>query len=352
MQPSSPLLSICIPTFNRAGLLDVCLASLLPQVAAQLPVVECVVSDNCSSDATQQILTKYQGPFPFLRISRNTTNIGIIGNITKVASELANGEFVWLIGDDDIMTTGAVDRLIKRLHQSPSVDLVAFNIGYENGNRRPTSEQAWGGVVSQTEKTLRRAAVDGEFAFEQLFEGPCADLTSMYSLALRHSLWQQHYPVASTIDPFSSVESTYPHAAIIAEHLPGKRAGLIASPAIIIYEMPSEQFSWAKHHSKTILMWFTELLQRYERGGVPRKVLEPYYRYQLLHRSEELGDLMFNRHTSGGFRDGLKFAWMYRRYPALLTRSLLIACSHPHAPKLLSVPLRAWLKRRSAIRID
>ena len=163
----------------------------------------------------------------------------------------------------------------------------------------------------------------------------------------RRSLWTQHYRVASTAEPFSSVESTYPHAAIIAEHLPGKLAGLIAEPAIVIYEMPSEQFSWAKYNAKTILVCFTELLKRYERGGVPRAVLEPYYRYQLLHRSEVLGDLMFNRSTAGGIRDGLKFAWMYRRYPVLLMRSLLIACAHPQAPKLLSVPLRAWLKRRS-----
>ncbi len=347
MQPSSPLLSICIPTFNRSDLLDVCLASVLPQVAAHSPTVECVISNNASGDATAEVLAKYQSQFPFLTVSHNSSNIGIIGNITKVASELASGKFVWLIGDDDVMTVGAIDRLIKRLHQSPSVDLVAFNIGYEDGSRRPTAQQATGGVASKTEKELRHSAVDGEFPFEKLFEGPCADLTPMYSLAMRHKLWKRHYPVASTAEPFSSVESTYPHAAIIAEHLPGKRAGLIAEPAIIIYEMPSEQFSWAKHHSKTVLLCFTELMQRYERSGLPQSVLEPYYRYQLLHRSEELGDLMFNPNTAGGLRDGLKFAWLYRRYPLLLMRSLLIACAHPKAPKILSVPLRAWLKRRS-----
>ena len=347
MQPNAPLLSICLPTFNRAALLDVCLASVLPQASAHSPAVECVVSDNASSDATQEILAKYQRQFPFLRVSRNATNIGIIGNITKIAAELATGDFTWLIGDDDVLTAGAVERLIKRLRQSPNVDLVAFNIGYADGNQRPTAQLALGGVSSKTAKTLRQSAADGEFPFEQLFEGPCADLTAMYSLALRRRLWTQHYPQASTAVPFSSVESTYPHAAIIAEHLPGKLAGLIAEPAIVIYEMPSEQFSWAKHHAKTILICFTELLQRYERGGVPRSVLEPYYRYQLLHRSDELGDLMFNRSTSGGFPDGLKFAWMYRRYPVLLMRSLLIACAHPQAPKFLSVPLRAWLNRRS-----
>jgi hypothetical protein len=169
----------------------------------------------------------------------------------------------------------------------------------------------------------------------------------MYSLAMRRSLWVRHYPEAATAEPFSSVESTYPHAAIIAEHFPGRLAGLVAEPAVMIYEMPSEQFSWAKHHAKTVLIYFTELLQRYERGGVPRAVLEPYFRYQMLHRSGELGDLMFNRSTSGGYREGVRFAWMYRRYPVLLMRSLLIACAHPKAPKLVSVPMRAWLERRS-----
>ncbi len=85
--------------------------------------------------------------------------------------------------------------------------------------------------------------------------------------------------------------------------------------------MPSDQFSWAKHHAKTVLIRYTELLKRFERGGIPRYVLEPYYRYQLLHRSGELGDLIFNRETAGNLRDGLRFAWLYRRYPLLLFRS-------------------------------
>ncbi len=347
MQPSSPLLSICIPTFNRAALLDVCLASLLPQVAEHSLEVECVVSDNASNDATSEVVAKYQAEFAFLRVSRNATNIGIIGNITKVASELSRGEFVWLIGDDDVLTTGAIERVLQRIHQSPEVDLVAFNVGYEPGSQRPKVEQARGGVASNAARRLRKSATDTVLPFEHLFEGPCADLTAMYSLALRRSLWVEHHPVASTAEPFSSVESTYPHAAIIAAHLPGKFAGLVAEPTVVIYEMPSEQFSWAKHHAKTVLIYFTELLQRYERGGVRRAVLEPYYCYQLLHRSGELGDLMFNRSTSGGYRDGVWFAWMYRRYPSLLMRSLLIACAHPEAPKLVSVPIRAWLDRRS-----
>ena len=99
MTPDVPLLSICIPTFNRAELLEVCLATVLPQVAQFANEVECVVSDNASSDRTVVVLAESAKSFP-IRVVRNAENIGIIANITKCVAELARGEFVLLMGDD------------------------------------------------------------------------------------------------------------------------------------------------------------------------------------------------------------------------------------------------------------
>ncbi len=154
------------------------------------------------------MIAKYQQQFPLLRAHRNPNNIGIIGNITKVASELACGDFVWLLGDDDALTSGAVQRVLHRLHQSPEVDLVAFNVAYESAASRPSVAESFGGVLPKSGRTLRKSATDAVLPFEQLFEGPCADLTAMYSLAMRRRLWTEHYPAASTLTPFSSVEST------------------------------------------------------------------------------------------------------------------------------------------------
>jgi glycosyltransferase involved in cell wall biosynthesis len=346
MEHSPPLLSICIPTYNRAALLEVCLASVLPQAAQFSRCVECVISDNASSDNTAEVIERYQRQYP-LRYSRNDTNIGIIGNITKVASELAEGEYVWLLGDDDVMTAGAIERLVAILKPNPQVDLVALNVGFAAGENRPTADAALTGIdAGAALSTLRKATQSGVVAFEQLFEGPCADLTAMYSLAMRRQLWRNRYPKASVETPFTSVDSTYPHAAIIAEQLPGKLAGLISQPAVMIYEMPSSQFSWARHHSRCVMLYCTELLWRYVRTGVPYRVMEPYFIYQLLHRSSELGDLAFNRQTAGGLRDALKVTWMLRRYPKLLLRAWAIALLHPQAPKILSAPIRAWQKWR------
>ena len=70
-----PLLSICIPTFNRSELLNVCLATVLPQTVDFADIVEVVVSDNASSDATQTLLSKYAERYRF-RNHRNKSNIG------------------------------------------------------------------------------------------------------------------------------------------------------------------------------------------------------------------------------------------------------------------------------------
>ncbi len=350
MPSNEPTLSICIPTFNRADLLEVCLASVLPQLVPFGARAECVISDNASTDRTPELIARLAKQYT-IRHYRNTTNIGIIGNITKVASELARGEFCWLVGDDDVLTQGAVERFFQLVDPSPvHLDLIALNVGYAAGDQRPTPGNAQNGVSLHTQRTLRKSTSSGIIPFSELFEGPCADLTAMYSLAMRRKLWTDRYPKASTDEPFSSVESTYPHAAIIADHMPNRHAGLITEPAIMIYEMPSSQFSWSKHHAKCVLLYCTQLLQRYHKRGVPWSVLRPYFVYQLQHRSFELGDLAFNRQSAGGIADAIKVSWMLRFFPLLLLRSWVIALTHPAAPRVLSLPLQIARRivRRSA----
>ena len=55
-----PLLSICIPTYNRAEILDKSLESITKQdIFQKTDEVEIIVSDNCSQDNTHNIVHKY-----------------------------------------------------------------------------------------------------------------------------------------------------------------------------------------------------------------------------------------------------------------------------------------------------
>src|SRR5689334_21288350 len=118
-----PLLSICVPTYNRADRLRVMLQAVLPQVAEHSPEVELWISDNASSDETAKVIeeSKHLGPFNY---SRNSTNIGLISNLIKCATELARGEFVWLLGDDDLLCPNGLSHVVRALRENRALQLI------------------------------------------------------------------------------------------------------------------------------------------------------------------------------------------------------------------------------------
>ncbi len=341
MSTDAPLLSICIPTFNRAELLELCLATVLPQVMDFQSEVECVVSDNASSDLTSTVIARFADLYP-VKVFRNDSNIGIIANITRCASELASGEFVFLIGDDDAVCNGAVERILKSLRLRDAPDLLALNIGYLPRSERPRAADAFGGVAAITQKTLRQSNIEGVVTFDDLLEGPCADFTASYSVIIRRNLWTQVFPSACHEEPFTSVRTTYPSAYVIAKTMPGRPAAALASPAVMIYEVPGNEYSWARYRAINSLIHFTLLLAIFEQNGVSPKILKPYYVYQLSNRGSELGDLLWNRNSIGGLGSVLRFAWLFRRYPFRLLRMSIVSGNHPNAPRWIAACSR-WL---------
>ena len=130
MIPKAPQLSLCIPTYNRAGLLresmEAILAQIGPEEAAQ---VEILVVDNASSDGTEAVIEDAvrQSPHVRLRFVRNAENIGPDRNFLK-AITLAQGEFVFLVSDDDILLPGAVAALLAMIRRHPNFDAFSMNV--------------------------------------------------------------------------------------------------------------------------------------------------------------------------------------------------------------------------------
>jgi len=108
-----PLLSICVPTYGRLPYLKELLAALLPQVDdLGSGSVEVCVSDNASPDGTGAYLASIVSPS--LRFWTNETNIGGDRNFLKCIQE-ARGEYVWLLGDDELLPVDAVSRVVAFL---------------------------------------------------------------------------------------------------------------------------------------------------------------------------------------------------------------------------------------------
>ncbi len=130
MPDARPLLSICIPTFNRGRFLAELLECLLPQLAPQSAYaasVELLVSDNHSTDNTPSLVEQFQRRGLPVRYVRNQANLGADANFLRCLS-LAQGVYVWVLGDDDLVMPGAVAALLSLLAQGEATG--GFDLAY------------------------------------------------------------------------------------------------------------------------------------------------------------------------------------------------------------------------------
>ena len=89
------MLYITIPTYNRAAALKKTLEIILPQLHEN---AQCVVLDNCSTDATPDVVAEAQRQSPYLRSIRNGVNVGGGANQLR-CFEVAPTGWIWLLSD-------------------------------------------------------------------------------------------------------------------------------------------------------------------------------------------------------------------------------------------------------------
>ena len=120
------LLSIAIPTYNRAKSLENLLRGLLPQVKKREREVEICISDNGSEDSTREVVTNFENEYPgLLRYRTNEKNLGIDKNILLVM-EMSRGEFIWTLGDDDTIAENAVEEIIEFTGHNKNAGLIVM----------------------------------------------------------------------------------------------------------------------------------------------------------------------------------------------------------------------------------
>ena len=114
----APILSICIPTFNRLHYLREMLEILLPQ--AEFNGVEVCVSDNNSNDGTAEFLISISYAYPCLRYVINSKNIGLDKNMMAVIS-MGIGQYIYPIGDDDLLPENSLYEILLEIKKGGDV---------------------------------------------------------------------------------------------------------------------------------------------------------------------------------------------------------------------------------------
>ena len=110
------LLSICIPTYNRAKALDGNLKALNKQILGKNLPLELIVSDNCSTDETSIVVNKHIEDGMFINYIRNNVNLGAEGNFAQCYRK-AKGKYVLVVGDDDYLIDGKLEKLLDYLKE-------------------------------------------------------------------------------------------------------------------------------------------------------------------------------------------------------------------------------------------
>lgn len=110
-----PALTIAIPTWNRHEYLRQNLRQLKAEIdTVGHHLVEVLVSDNCSSDKTPDVVREAQDAGLPIRYVRNAENLGWALNFAQCV-DLANGKYLLLFGDDDVLCSGALALLVELL---------------------------------------------------------------------------------------------------------------------------------------------------------------------------------------------------------------------------------------------
>lgn len=114
MAEYTKLFSVCIPTWNRAQMLNEQLALFTKQILDnQLEnKIELVISNNGSEDETEKIALDYHSRFNFIVYNNNGINKGARFNLLK-SLELANGKYLAFLGDDDRYKENGFKKIIS-----------------------------------------------------------------------------------------------------------------------------------------------------------------------------------------------------------------------------------------------
>jgi glycosyltransferase involved in cell wall biosynthesis len=117
-----PRVSIGLPVYNGEKYIRLTVESILRQDYTDF---ELIISDNASTDATQEICRELAAKDARIRYCRNATNIGLSKNFKRVF-ELSKGEFFTWAHHDDMYLPGFLRRCVDVLDRAPSsVVLVA-----------------------------------------------------------------------------------------------------------------------------------------------------------------------------------------------------------------------------------
>jgi glycosyltransferase involved in cell wall biosynthesis len=270
MRTSSPILSICIPTWNRAELLRLFLENLANEIHGLEDRVEVVVADNASTDHTTEVVNQSKITITY---GKQPKTVGITNNILFATCDLAHGEFVWLLGDDDLILPGGVERVLDSITRAPDVDYHYINFSWIPVKYRETVLKEMCGNPPEALLRVRQCDVE-EWRrldrIEDLAFLPGYNPSSLFAGIFCYTVKRTFYDAArKTLRPSDSLdgsstvlEDNFPQAMITLPPMAGRPIAYIGKPCMM---QGTQGWEWGAFAYKTLILGNYDLFRWLEK---------------------------------------------------------------------------------------
>lgn len=120
------VLSIVLPTYNRAEILKFTLSILVPQMEEVLEDVELVICNNASTDETKETLIEFHDKYNYVKIINYEEHLDIGNSIARSIAN-ASGDYFLLWSDDDIPAPFMIKMYLNAIKNNSGVACVVGN---------------------------------------------------------------------------------------------------------------------------------------------------------------------------------------------------------------------------------
>jgi glycosyltransferase involved in cell wall biosynthesis len=262
-------LSICVSTYNRAHWLRVTIPLLIKDMENHREDVEFIVVDNASTDDTELVMNSFEATSGIV-YHRNERNVGMLGNLA-VSSAYVSGDYVWILGDDDLVKPGTVAMILDALKGHPRTELLYINYAYTHFDSpedllKPDEIIEKATPISEGTITGFYEEIKEFTPFNENF------FTAIYACVFRRDHAVAAYTQFTDDPPFSSMRSCIPTTYYILENMLHRPGYWIGTDQLVV----NMNVSWMRYATMWHMERLVEVFDRAEELGVPARSMLKY----------------------------------------------------------------------------
>lgn len=272
-----PLLTICIPAYNRPKTLYESLEIILPQLTPEVEVL--VVDDGSNEDIRKVVEQCMQKTAHTIRFEKNAQNLGFDRNLLRCI-ELAKGDYCWFLSDDDLLKKNSIATVISLIKNSNPNTFILVNYSkFDNETRKFIMERMIG--LDEDEKFDSVEKFFFKETPKSYFEYLGKNVNYMSISIFPRSYWLKH---AKSCEKY--IGTSFLHLFLLMTlMIKEKMSVLFFSTPVVLYRIGFQR-EWPNH---VWVAYHTRFIQYLKKLGLSKSKLRTYQvKYFLAYRNSIL----------------------------------------------------------------